>query len=663
MYNEGRTAPANTPSLTLSTLFPVPCSPFPPMPIDDYFQEYGPMRRRRGAQGPVPNEPNEPPEEPEEPRRPARRASRSSGWSAVALLALILAAPLLLPYTLNLFFRDQALPGVTVHGQPVAGMSGATISAALSERYRPFLDQPVALVYGGQTWRPALAELGARLDTAAVAEAAISAGRQGDPVTRLRELWSLWRRGLDITPSVVVDQRTTQAYIVGLAPSIERAPEDAALSIAAARVVGTPSTAGVQLLADATANDVLLAMRELSRREVSIRTRTLDASVGDAALVAAQAQAAELLQSPLELRRADQSWVWPPDRLAELLSVAPVDGRLEVQIDSERLARSVEGLAQLVDTGTAEPRLRFEGGAVRIVEPGQPGWRLIQTDAAERIANLLLSPSPVTRTLTLPVEELKPQITAESLGTLGIKELVGEGKSSFVGSAEYRVTNITAGAKRMDGVLIAPGEEFSFNRQLGEVDSANGFVEGYAIIGNRTQLEWGGGVCQNSTTVFRAAFWAGLPITERHAHAFYISWYDRFGLGENGDGQGMDAAIYTGVTDLKFVNDTGNWLLMHADVDPAAQVLTVRLYGTRPNREVRLEGPLVSNEVRAPAEPIYVDDATLPRGTVRQSDVARSGRDLTVYRVIVQDGVELSRDVILTRFRAWPNIFVRGTGS
>lgn len=634
------------------------------MPIDDYFQEYGPMRRRRGGKGAPAPEP--PPEEPRRPERPQRRSTvrrRSRGWVALAMLAFVLASPLLLPYALNFVYGDQALPGVSVQGQPVAGMTRASISAALDERYKPFLRQPVALVYGAQTWQPALAELGARLDSEAVAADALSAGRRGDPITRLRELYTLWRRGLDITPRVVVDQRALQTYLVGLAPNIERPPENAALSIADARVLGTPSTPGVQLLVDATANDVLLALRDLDSAQVPLRTRALDPGVGDAALVAAQGRAAELLASPIEMRRGHEAWVWEPARLAELLVSEPVDGQIQVRVDVEGLIRAVEGLAQQVDTGTAEPRLRFADGTVRIVEEGKPGWRLRQDEAVEQIGNLLLSPAAVTRTLTLPVDELKPRISAENLATVGIRELVAKGQSSFAGSAEYRITNIVAGARRMDGVLIAPGEEFSFNRQLGAVDAENGFVEGYAIIGNRTQLEWGGGVCQVSTTVFRSAFWAGVPITERHAHAFYISWYDRFGLGPYGDGQGLDAAIYTGVSDLKFVNDTGGWLLMQADVDEAAQVLSVSLYGTRPNREVRLEGPVVSNEVRAPGEPVYVDDPSLPRGTVRQSDVARSGRDIAVERVIVQNGAEVGRETFLTRFRAWPNIYVRGTGS
>jgi len=341
--------------------------------------------------------------------------------------------------------------------------------------------------------------------------------------------------------------------------------------------------------------------------------------------------------------------------------VTPVNGQLTIQVHSERLTRAVEGLAQVIDSGTAEPRLRFSDGGLRIVAEGQAGRRLRQADAVTAIAELLMQPSLITRTLVLPVEQIEPQITAETLDSLGIVELVAEGRSSFAGSAPYRITNIRAGAARMNGVLIAPGEEFSFNRQLGEVNAENGFVEGYAIIGNRTQLEWGGGVCQVSTTVFRAAFWAGLPITERHAHSFHISWYDRFGLGPNGDGQGLDAAIFTGVQDLKFVNDTGHWLLMQTSIDEQAQVLVVQLYGTRPQRKVRIEGPIIANEVRAPSEPVYIDDPSLPRGTLRQTDVARGGRDISIYRIVTDTNGQERRELFFTRFRPWPNIFVRGT--
>src|SRR4029079_6082182 len=232
------------------------------------------------------------------------------------------------------------------------------------------------------------------------------------------------------------------------------------------------------------------------------------------------------------------------------------------------------------------------------------------------------------RDVELPGEELTPQVTAKKLPSLGVVELVGQGTTSYPGSAQYRITNIKAGARRMNGVLIAPSEEFSFNTQLGDVDEKKGFVQGYAVIGNHTQLEWGGGVCQDSTTVFRAAFWAGLPITERHAHPFYISWYDDFSF-PNESGPGLDATIYTGVSDLKFMNDTGHWLLMEAVADEAAHVLMCWLYVTKPNRSVSVRGPDVGNVVPPPDEPVIVTDSSVPAGTVRQTDTARRGMDIT----------------------------------
>jgi vancomycin resistance protein YoaR len=186
-------------------------------------------------------------------------------------------------------------------------------------------------------------------------------------------------------------------------------------------------------------------------------------------------------------------------------------------------------------------------------------------------------------------------------------------------------------------------------------------VQGYAVIGNRTQLEWGGGVCQVSTTVFRSAFWAGLPFTERHAHPFYISWYDDYSFPDQA-GPGMDATIYTGVLDLKFVNDTGNWLLMESTVDEAAQILAVRLYGTKPNRTVVAKGPDIERIIPAPAEPEIVYDAALPAGTVKQTDTARRGMDISVYRVITENGQQKVPEAFFTRFKAWPDVYVRGTG-
>jgi vancomycin resistance protein YoaR len=208
----------------------------------------------------------------------------------------------------------------------------------------------------------------------------------------------------------------------------------------------------------------------------------------------------------------------------------------------------------------------------------------------------------------------------------------------------------------MHGILIPPGAHFSFNTHLGPVTSGNGFVQGMAIVQNRTQREWGGGLCQVSTTMFRAAFWAGLPITERHEHTFRISWYE-----ELGEPPGLDAAIFTGVNDLSFRNDTGGWLLTQASVDEQRQRLTIVLYGSAPPREVDVSHQVLE---RTPPidEPVYVDDPSLPRGTTRQTDWAQPGMHVQVYRTVTEGGQVVRQDTFDSIFEPWPDIYLRGTG-
>lgn len=596
-----------------------------------------------------------------EARRNQRRVRRSPLRWLLGVVVVLAVAVLALPYAIDLAYADRVLPGISVQGVSVARVERTALRATLASRYEAFLRQPIDLTFEDQHWQPTLQQMGVQFDADTAAEDVMAAGRRGDPITRLKELWSLWRGGLDVAPRVVVDQGALVRYLQTLSAVVEQPPRDAALSVAEGKVIGTPSNPGRQLLADATSTDIVHALQLLRPQTIALRTRELAPAIDDTALAEAQKTATTLLNGPINLVQGERNWLWEPKRIAELIKLEPHDRKLFVGIDPDRLSQMVERLAVQVDTGSAEPRVRFNGGALTIAKDGATGWSLRKDDTVRAISETLSLNQNITRTLALPVAEIQPQVRPETLQSLGIKELIGEGKSSFVGSAAYRITNIKAGAARMDGVLIPPDSEFSFNTQLGEVDDAHGFVEGYAVVGNRTQLEWGGGVCQDSTTVFRAAFWAGLPITERYAHPFYISWYDRFGLGSYGDGAGLDAAIFTGVNDMKFLNNTGHWILMQTTVDEANQVLTVRLYGTK-DREVEMSGPEISNEVPAPSKPLYVDDPTRPAGTVYQSDVARGGRDIVVYRTVTINGVRGQPEQFTTRFKSWPNVFVRGTG-
>ena len=503
--------------------------------------------------------------------------------------------------------------------QPTAGSS----ADALSARYAAFLAQPLTLTHEGRTWQPALAELGGEL-------------------------------ALGAQPRLSLDQAALQRYVAALAHEVERPAVDAKLTLQGATILTTASQPGLAIALDETLRELTAALTTLQPQTIALRTRALAPTVGDDALAAPQQLIQEYLQAPVTLKVGKQKQVLSVDTLAQLLRVQPNGGQFNVEVDEQALTRLLEGVADATEVGGTRPRVAWDGGKLAIAKPGKPSQRI---DVVEARALVLAAITGAKRTISLPVQASPPRITEQTLPQLGIRELVSVGQSDFTGSAAYRVTNIRAGLKLLDGVLIAPGEEFSFNHTVGQIDAASGFVEGYAIIQNRTQLEWGGGICQDSTTLFRAAFWAGLPIAERNQHSFYIKWYDKYGFGAQGDGPGLDAAIFTGQKDLRFTNDTGSWLLIETVVDAKHTLAEVRLYGTKPNRIVRAVSRLY-DRTPAPKQARYLPDASIPPGSRKQTDTARGGMTIDVDRIITANGVEAAPERFRTIYKPWPDIFL-----
>jgi len=205
------------------------------------------------------------------------------------------------------------------------------------------------------------------------------------------------------------------------------------------------------------------------------------------------------------------------------------------------------------------------------------GRRFNITKSATSIVNALRENRP---SVQLMVDIIEPEVTLEKVNDLGIETLLARGESDFHGSSNARIHNIKTGASKFNGLIIKPGEEFSFNNILGSVDEKTGYQPEMVIKGGQTIPEYGGGLCQLSTTVFRAVILAGLPIVERRPHSFPVKYYNP---------QGFDATIYPKVSDLKFINNTGGHILLQAKVEDTK--LFVELYGSSDGRQVTLDGP------------------------------------------------------------------------
>ena len=322
------------------------------------------------------------------------------------------------------------------------------------------------------------------------------------------------------------------------------------------------------------------------------------------------------------------------------------------------LLDALNPIVQKSYTAPTDAVFAFQNGRVTTFKPSKDGKTLDLEDVKKKLnaefTKVIYANKPQVIVIAVKTKTLQPKITTEKVNNLGIKELLGEGNSFFHHSIPGRIYNITLAAGRLNGVLVAPNEEFSFAKALGDVSAFTGYQQAYVIQNGKTVLGDGGGVCQVSTTLFRALLKAGLKITERHAHAYRVGYY------EQDSPPGLDATVYVPNIDLKFQNDTGNSILIQTFIDPETQALTFDLYGTSDSRKVKLTTPIVTNQTPPPPDE-YQDDPTLQKGIVKQIDFSAWGANVSFTREVTQNGKVIISDKFISNYRPWKAIYLRGT--
>jgi len=248
---------------------------------------------------------------------------------------------------------------------------------------------------------------------------------------------------------------------------------------------------------------------------------------------------------------------------------------------------------------------------------------------------------------------LEPEITLSKANKFGIEDLIAVGVSNYAHSIPERIHNVILAASKFNGVLIPQGKTFSFNQTIGEISSITGYQPAYIIKEGRTVLGDGGGVCQVSTTLFRAALNAGLPIIEQHPHAYRVSYY------ENGSKPGLDATVFSPSVDLKIRNDTSASILIQTEADAANTTLTFKFYGKKDNRQIDMS-PITLYDVQAPPPAVYQDDPSLKRGIVKQVDFPAWGGKTSFDYKVTKDGVISFQKKFVSVYKPWQAIFLVG---
>ena len=294
-----------------------------------------------------------------------------------------------------------------------------------------------------------------------------------------------------------------------------------------------------------------------------------------------------LSSAPYSMYFENISWALEKDLIGSWLSFPPINDTansqnriLDIDIDETLIASYLLNIVPEINRPPQNALLKAKNdGSLEIEEKAIAGTELLIEDNALEIKNSILNGEISTNLLT---HDTFAEIRLRNLDGMGIDSLIGRGESDFSGSSASRINNIAIGSSKFDEYIIEPGEEFSFNEIVGDITEKEGYLPGLVIKNNQLIPEYGGGMCQVSTTMFRVAMYAGLKITERYPHSFPVSYYNP---------QGFDATVYPPHPDLKFINNTGNYIYIQRKIDNGK--LSFEMYGKRNDKTVEVKGPYI----------------------------------------------------------------------
>jgi vancomycin resistance protein YoaR len=327
-------------------------------------------------------------------------------------------------------------------------------------------------------------------------------------------------------------------------------------------------------------------------------------------------------------------------------------------------------LGPVADTINVEPvngRFRYVDNQVKLVEKGTNGRQVNLEKSTDSIIDALMGGDGSAK---LAIDTLKPEFSSSNANKIQLPDVLASASTYYGNSSDARRHNVERAVELQSGWLVAPGEVFSYYENIGKVDEASGFVTGLGIVsdgadGITTAPVVGGGICQVSTTIFQSAFWAGLSIVERTAHPYWLLSYGQPPSGM----KGLDAMVDivddpAESLDLKFQNNTGNWIAVVMTAD--GENVTSQILGTNPGWTVKVEGdgPTISNIVDPPTETMYQESPELPAGEERQVETAQQGFDATIKRITRdQNGNVIDEYVLASTYVPSVNRILRGTGN
>ncbi len=575
-------------------------------------------------------------------RRMGHHFFLSVGWMVVgmSLIALVTVAAYELAYS------GMILPKVVVAGVEVSNTSMGSAKKMLQTEFSASPTK-IDVVYQDKEIAAVDMNFGADYDWA-IAQA-YSVGRSGNILTRIAERVSVFFRPRFISLPVKYDSDDLAGIIARVSDHINQSGRTAKVTYdkVSDSIKLVPGRDGLVVDEEALKQKIVADLSLPGQQKIEVPTKVDSAAIDEGKINSVLAAANNWKHKTLRIRFKDYFKDLDIYGILNLLSLK------DQAINQEELANLTAELKAAIETEPKDAVFNFDQGKVIQFAPEVQGIKVNTQKFEDKLALDLLE---VGTDLEVPVDISQPRVTAGSINNLGIKELIGVGTSRFHGSIDNRIHNLTLASMRLNGALVAPGETFSLGQTIGDISKATGYLEAYVISQGRTVLGDGGGVCQVSTTLFRAILNAGLPIVERKAHAYRVHYY------EEDLGPGYDATVFFPSADLKFINDTANYILIQTKVDPKNFAMRYELYGTKDGRVATVSPAKIYSQT-PPLPTVYQDDPTLPKGQTKQVDWSAWGAKVSFDYKVTKNGETLQDKTFYSNYQPWAAVYLVGTGT
>jgi vancomycin resistance protein YoaR len=575
------------------------------------------------------------------------------------LVGGLLCIPLIAYSVFRLAYSGKIMPNVYAGPIHLSGLSLSQAQEYLDLQLQTYTESlPQNLTHQQQVWQMPTNLIA--FDAASDAQKAYALGRDGSIAKQLASQWNLLTNRHATPLTVSLDQSLSDALTASIAATLDvpaKKPqlmvEKSATQSGSLAIAVIPGSDGVEFDKQEWVRSLVTAASSLTQVSDQITLKPQPVAISASQIEATKIRAEKLLDKKLLITHEDSYHTWTLEKQPLIALLSFTD-----DYDTDALQAHVADLAKQIDRQPVNARFQFDSTINRVTE-FSPALAGLTTNIAESTSALASALKELERdelkenTLELIVAEAFPEISLDTVNDLGIRELLGRGVSTYTGSIPSRVHNVALAASRISGVLIKPGETFSFNANVGDITKETGYQAAYVIKNGRTELGDGGGVCQDSTTVFRAALDAGLPIVERRGHSYRVGYY------EQNAKPGMDATVYSPTTDLKFLNDTPGHLLLQTIVDSPSRVLTVELYGTHDGRKAEIKNHKLW-DVSPPPPDVYVEDASIPPGQTKQVDWKAWGAKASFEYVVIKNGQVVIEKTFTSVYKPWAAVFLKG---